>query len=242
MAEFPLAGPTGSAGRGGAQQPGAPRLGSPALSPGCQKVGECLELGDKGHSGGGEAGLGDNWSLGRRGREGSGGGEEAETVAAPKPQLLGGRVWEAQVETDAPPVSPKWRAQREGGSVGPLARFSVGWGSLPGAKYSHPPRGGGGGGAHPSRNSQNPARISGAPRRIGRLRCVPSLRPPLLHSVPVSRRPLAAPGERVSSLEQGGRGQERAEAGNPGAPLESSADGQGCMGSPPPPRASWLVS
>lgn len=89
-----------------------------------------------------EARLGDTGSLGRRGREGSGGGEEAETVAAPKPQLLGGRVWEAQVETDAPPVSPKWRAQREGGSVGPLARFSVGWGSLPGAKYSHPPRDG----------------------------------------------------------------------------------------------------
>ncbi|EFB24362.1 hypothetical protein PANDA_011313 [Ailuropoda melanoleuca] len=38
VAEFPLAGPTGLAGRGGAQQAGAPRLGSPALSPGSQKV------------------------------------------------------------------------------------------------------------------------------------------------------------------------------------------------------------
>lgn len=57
-------------------------------------------------------------------------------MAAPKTQLLGGRVREAQVETDAP-QSPLSRALGGKGAVCGHrlgSRWAVGGGSLPGAK------------------------------------------------------------------------------------------------------------
>lgn len=118
-----------------------------------------------------EGRLGETLVSGPAREEGVGVGEEAETVAAPKPQLLGGRVREAQVETDAP-QSPLSRA---------LSGKVTVWGHWPGSRWAGAPCQGQNTRTHPGagwgvyRGTARTPRASPA-RPVGSGACVASLR------------------------------------------------------------------